>query len=310
MVKSRLNKGSLDPYSLNLYIYPMQWLNLIRWQNLTVMIYMMLMAGWVLHIHFSLNYIFLICCVIVTAAAGNIWNDLNDQLADNINKPEKVYIEVFIPKIHALLAFWILNGVAVFFSLILFFQSYPFVLVITLIAQILLFLYSLLFKRVVILGNLIISILAWMSFLLLILYAKDAGGINQKWVMHLGLLAFFTTWIREAVKDMQDAPGDREANYRTLSVVWPLIYSKIYIFLLIALYIGYVMYFALSNNWLTFFPARLIPYLLVLLIPPVLIVWRIIVAENPYDYKKTGNMIKIWMVIGISSTMLWKGIVF
>ncbi len=48
--------------------------------------------------------------------------------------------------------------------------------------------------------------------------------------MHLGLLAFFTTWIREAVKDMQDVTGDAEANYKTLSVIWPASYVKAYVF--------------------------------------------------------------------------------
>lgn len=235
---------------------------------------------------------------------------MNDQLADSINKPDKVYIEVFIPKIHALLAFWILNGVAVFFSLILLFQGYPFVWMITLIAQVLLFLYSLFFKRWPIVGNFTISLLAWMSFLLWILYAKDAEDINKRWVMHLALLAFFTTWIREAVKDIQDAPGDREANYRTLPVIWPVRYSKMYVLLLITLYLGYVTYYVLSNNWLAFFPARIIPYSLVLFIPAVWIVWKIILAEHTNEYKKTGNIIKLWMVIGISSTMLWKGIIF
>lgn len=288
----------------------MQWLNLIRWQNLSIMLFMMLMAGWVLHIPFSVNYVLLIGSVIITAAAGNIWNDLNDEKADRINKPQKLWIALHIPKIQALVAYWVLVVLAMFFSLILFFQGFSFVLIITLIAQVLLFLYSLIFKRLAIAGNLIVSILAWMSFLLLILYAKDTGEMNKRWVMHLGLLALFTTWIREAVKDMQDAPGDREANYRTLSVIWPVLYSKVYVLLLIALYLSYVTYYVLSNNWLTFFPARLIPYLLVLLIPPVLIIWRIIVAENPVEYKKTGNMIKLWMVIGIFSTILWIGIVF
>lgn len=288
----------------------MHWLNLIRWKNLTIMLCMMLMAGWVLHVPFSINYALLICSVLFTAAAGNIWNDLNDERADRINKPEKMWIGIHISKIKAVVSFGCLYAVAIFFSLILYRKGFSFVLVITLIAQVLLFLYSVIFKRLPIVGNLIISILAWLSFLLIILYGKDADEISKKWVMHLGMLAFFTTWIREAVKDMQDAPGDREAQYQTLPVIWPVMYSKIYVLFLSALYLCYVIYYVLLNNYLFFYPARLLPYLLVLLVPIGWIVWMVIMATNTDEYKKTGNVIKGWMVIGILSTILWKGNVF
>lgn len=271
---------------------------------------MLLMAGWVLHVPFSMNYVLLICSVLFTAAAGNLWNDLNDVKADRINKPEKMWIGTYIPKIHASAVFWFLNVVAIFFSFLLFLRGFAFVLVVVFIAQVLLFLYSVFFKRLAIVGNLIISILAWMSLLLIILYGKDAGEINKKWVMHVGLLAFFSTWIREAVKDIQDAPGDREANYRTLSVIKPIRFSKIYIILLSVLYLIYVTYYVLSNNYLSLFPTRLIPYLLVLFIPIVFVVWMLIMAKNTVEYKKLGNVIKCWMVIGILSTILWKGVIF
>lgn len=274
------------------------------------MLCMMLMAGWVLHIPFSFNYTLLICCVIASAAAGNIWNDLNDQKADLINKPQKIWIGLHIPKIHALTAYWVLVVWAILFSLILFFQGFSFVLVITMIAQISLFLYSIIFKRMAIAGNLIISILAWMSFLLLILYAKDAGEINKRWVIHMGLLAFFTTWIREAVKDMQDITGDREAGYRTWAVIKPLSYSKTYILLLATAYVSYVAYYILGNSWLIDFPERLIPYLIVLMIPVAWIIMKLLTAEIPEDFKRIATGIKIWMVAGILSTLLWKGIVF
>lgn len=288
----------------------MHWFNLIRWPNLVIMLCMMLIAGWVLHVSYSLNFFLLVACVIFTAAAGNVWNDINDLKADQINKPQRVWIGNVISKPHALLLYWLLNGLATLFSLFLFFQGYHIVLVITLLAQIILFLYSIFLKRIAVVGNFVISLLAWMSFLLLVLYHENASDISRRWVMHLGLLAFFTTWIREAVKDMQDVTGDAEANYKTLSVIWPASYVKAYVLLIITAYVSYVGYYFYSNSWLLTFSNRLIFYLSILILPVVWIAFKLLQAQSSEQFRQVGNFIKAWMIVGILSTFIWKGIVF
>ncbi len=293
-----------------LYFYSMHWFNLIRWPNLSIMLCMMLIASWVLHVSFSFNFFLLIACVLLTAAAGNVWNDINDLIADQINKPQRVWIGNVISKRHALLFYWLLNGLAMLFSLFLFFQRYHFVLVITLLAQILLFLYSILLKRIVVVGNFVISLLAWMSFLLLVLYHENASDISRRWVMHLGLLAFFTTWIREAIKDMQDVTGDAEANFKTLSVIWPASHVKAYVLLIIVAYLSYVGYYFFNNSWLVAFANRLIPYLIILIFPVFWIVYKLLQAQYSDQFRQVGNFIKAWMIVGMLSTLIWKGIVF
>lgn len=293
-----------------LYFYSMYWFKLIRWPNLVIMLCMMLIAGLVLHVSYFFSFFLLVACVIFTAAAGNVWNDLNDLTADQINKPQRVLIGNVINKTHSLLLYWLFNGLATLFSLFLFFQGFYSVLVITLLAQFLLFLYSIYLKRIAVVGNFVISLLAWMSFLLLVLYHENASDMSRRWVMHLGLLAFFTTWIREAVKDMQDVTGDKEANYKTLSVLWPASYVKAYIFLIITAYLSYVGYYFFSNSWLLSFSNRLIPYLIILILPVVWISYKLLQAQSSEQFSKVGNFIKAWMIAGMLSTFIWKGIVF
>ncbi|MCX7743219.1 MAG: UbiA family prenyltransferase [Flavobacteriales bacterium] len=288
----------------------MHWFNLIRWPNLIIILIMMLIGGWVLHILYSLNFILLVGSVICSAAAGNVWNDLNDLKADQINKPHRIWIEKKISIQHALLLYGLLNGLAIIFSLILFFQGFSSALIITLIAQILLFIYSILLKRLVVIGNFVISLLAWMSFLLLILYNKNASENSRQWVMHLGLLAFFTTWIREAIKDMQDVIGDREANYKTLPVIWPAARVKVYILFVIMAYLCYVGYYFINNFWLVTYANRLIPYIMILILPVFWIVFYLFQAQFNDQFRQLGNFIKVWMIFGMLSTLIWKGIIF
>ncbi len=80
--------------------------------------------------------------------------------------------------------------------------------------------------------------------------------------------------------------------------------------LIITAYVSYVGYYFYSNSWLLTFSNRLIFYLSILILPVVWIAFKLLQAQSSEQFRQVGNFIKAWMIVGILSTFIWKGIVF
>ena len=74
-------------------------LNLIRWQNLLLIILVQVLIKYALFDAFNvltkldtLNFSLLVLATVLIAASGNIINDIYDIETDTINKPDKVIV--------------------------------------------------------------------------------------------------------------------------------------------------------------------------------------------------------------------------
>ena len=179
----------------------------------------------------------------------------------------------------------------------------------------LLWFYSASYKRMLIVGNLIIAFCAAMVPLVVAMadigYAKVHGGDSDvtasvigyllyHWLGGFALFAFLTTWIREIIKDMQDQAGDRELECRTLPIVLGNTWTKAIVTVLIVLMISqlgwlwwYVLPFdrsfsCLSTRYLLF--GILIP-----LFCAAALLWS---ARIPSDYRTAQRLMKFIMFIG------------
>ena len=84
--------------------------------------------------------------------------------------------------------------------------------------------YSTHFKRAYLSGNLLISLLAALVILIVPLYEiipKPMANSENAFYIICGyaIFAFFTTFIREIVKDFEDTDGDRKMGYTTFAIV-------------------------------------------------------------------------------------------
>jgi len=300
------------------------YLTLIRWPNLLIMalIFAVLRYGFLVQLGFDvyLNTVWHILFVLATlliAAGGNAVNDAFDVKADAINKPEKQVVGVALSKETALFAgqALMLAGVGIglmvgYVNQIMTF-SYIYIL-----CAVLLWLYASTLKRKPIIGNLLIALLAAILVCTEIVFDllksltpenKEMHISGMQVILGVAAFAFITTLIRELIKDLQDIEGDRAAGYKTLPVTSGQYFPKILVIFLVMFTIAAVG----AMVWFTFAAGDYFSpvYLILFVIVPLLFVMmRIAAAGNRSDYGKLSAVMKLTMVAGILSIVVFTAV--
>ncbi|MEY3425046.1 MAG: hypothetical protein RL265_1778 [Bacteroidota bacterium] len=266
----------------------------------------------------GIDFFLLVFSTVLIAAAGNIINDYFDVKADRINRPEKLIITKHIKRRWAILVHWIFNGVAFTIALYLSakYQSLWFVFIHLLSINALWF-YSMLFKRKIIIGNIIVAGLTALVPLLVMIYFK-VGNSNsipysefnpESWrpiiddtIIYLYLLAafaFIQNFAREIVKDAQDVDGDKLIYVKSLPMAIgerkSLVLVGILLFILPVFYTGTAIY-NLNIGYLS----KTVPFLCASLINLFVVVW--IFSSKKSSLKLLNNLIKIAMLVGVLGT--------
>jgi 4-hydroxybenzoate polyprenyltransferase len=174
-------------------------------------------------------WLFMLASVLI-AAAANIQNDIFDIQVDRKNKPERVSLGKYISIRKAWIFYITFNLTALLLALLtkktvlpLFFTA----------VILLLFLYNKYLKKTILLGNILVSLMLALSMYSLFLIA-DAGQSTE--ITFYVFFAFLGGLLREFIKDIEDAPGDKEMNYRTFPVVYgfrkSIVFSRFLVLLL------------------------------------------------------------------------------
>lgn len=295
------------------------YLTFFRWKNLLmiVLIQLLIKYGLFQKFHLSsslddLNFIILILSTLFIAAAGYIINDLHDVKADLINKPGKVFVgnKISIKRTNRL--FVILNSIGLLLG---FYLSYHIdhnsFFIVYLIISLLLYRYSINLKKKLIIGNLIISLIVFLSLFIIVLFdlVPATNSYNRETQLEVSNIiliyssfAFAFTLIREIVKDLIDIEGDKKIKCKSIPIVYGTKKTKIVlvtlsiITLLSISYIAYIIY----NDY-----SYLSYYLLVLIGLPLLYFIFILSRSNSKeDFKKLSKLLKIIMLIGMISILL------
>jgi 4-hydroxybenzoate polyprenyltransferase len=263
----------------------------------------------------SLHFIFILLASLLIAAAGYIINDYFDINIDEVNKPEKMVVDKVINRRWAIGWHFMLSTTGLLFTIL----AVPFLqkwyLVFANFGCIaLLWFYSANLKKGLLLGNVVISLLtAWT--ILIIFFSKlnlaDAIGAGESShfkffrlaILYAGF-AFIISLIREAIKDMEDLPGDAKYGCRTMPVVWGLTATKVYVavwlVVLLAMLVVVQVYMLQFQWWLP------VAYSLVTLIFPLLVVlFRLKAAINSGDFHKLSTITKLVMFTGILSMIFF-----
>lgn len=153
----------------------LNFLNLIRWKNLLLIILTQLLIKYALFDAFNVDtrlddfgFALLVIATVCIAAAGNIINDIYDIETDTINKPNKVIIGKSISEQIAFNLFIILTivGVGVGFILSNMIDKSSFSAVFIIVSA-LLYVYASTLKQTLLVGNIVISFLVAMSILII-----------------------------------------------------------------------------------------------------------------------------------------------
>ncbi|WP_282124036.1 geranylgeranylglycerol-phosphate geranylgeranyltransferase [Algibacter mikhailovii] len=302
----------------------MNFLNLIRWKNVLMIILAQFLIKYTLLEPFGVNtsldtlgILLLILATICIAAAGNIINDINDVETDFINKPDKIIVGQAYSEKTAYTFYILLNliGVGTGFCLSHYVERPPFFILFVLISA-LLYVYATHLKRTFLIGNLLISVLVGMSILIVgifdLLPVMTASNRSMqmvffKVVFDYACFAFFINLLREISKDIEDIDGDYKAGMNTLPIVIGRERAKNVLTFLNFIPLVGIVFYLISNLYKEII---VVCYFLVLVIGPLLYISiKTYHAITKKDFHQISNIYKLVMLFGILSLLLYKYVI-
>jgi len=256
------------------------------------------------------DFAMLCTAIIFVTAAGNIINDIFDIKADFVNRRSRPLAQQRISIGNAYALYFTLNLLALFLIRNIAFRYQTLNLITIVFAIIvLLYLYSKYFKKIPLFGNILVSILVSLSFLLVIYieaFALSDQSISNTFrylILGYAALAFWANFNRELIKDVQDIKGDYAQGITTLPILLGKSRMNILIFistlfLIFALIIGVKVY--IQPNlvfvlYLTFGTC----------LPLIYGLYHIYQKELKTNYKLLSNLYKSVMLAGILSLILF-----
>ena len=302
-------------------------MRLVRWSNLLFLAALVwLMEKWVAvpvlnQAAFGEQlpwYILLLImsATVLIAAGGYVINDYFDVKIDRINRPDEVIVTRSVSKPAAMRLSLSLSGAGIACGIIVavLLRSLTLGMLFIVIPGLLWF-YSSSYKRLFMVGNLIIALLAALTPMIVAManvavlqlrYAAILPYIRLEhdlyaWIGGFALFAFLLTWIREIIKDMQDQMGDRELECHSMPVVWGELWTKIFVTALLVLtlaVIGHIWYHWLPFpiSWRSVSTRYIALGIVVPLIGVISLLWA---AKIPSDYKNCQQLVKFTMLLGM-----------
>lgn len=254
--------------------------------------------------------------MVLIAAGGYVVNDYFDVKIDRINRPDAVIVTQSISKPAAMRLSVSLSitgalcGIAAAWLL----RSMTLGIVFVLVPGLLWF-YSSSYKRLLLIGNLTIALLAGLTPMVVamanvaqlkLLYASILPYTTLEhdlyaWLGGFALFAFLLTWIREIIKDLQDQMGDRELECHTLPIVWGERWTKVFVTILFAGTLALIVWLWWSvlpfdRSW-TSLSTR---YIALGIVTPILCsLWLLWSAKISSDYKTCQQVVKFTMLLGM-----------
>ncbi|MCU0473858.1 MAG: geranylgeranylglycerol-phosphate geranylgeranyltransferase [Bacteroidales bacterium] len=320
-----------------------EFLILIRWQNLLIVILTMVMMryfviepllsgidvtlisspGEAVPMALQLpwyDFIILVAATVFITAGGYVINDYFDIKTDLLNRG-KVIVGTRIPRRQAMMWHNIFNilGVAAGFY-ISWKAGYIWMGILFLLVSGLLYFYSVSYKRQFIIGNILVAILTAIVPLLVILYEWPALyrfytvntaespvlGFLFYWVGSFALFAFLTTLSREIIKDIEDFEGDMAYGRNTIPVVIGIPASRVVAvsLIIVTLSMLYLVWHFFINDKIT-----LIYLSSVIVLPLLFVIYLVAIGRNKKQLHAASNIMKLIMLAGILYSAVVKAII-
>ncbi|MBR5854890.1 MAG: geranylgeranylglycerol-phosphate geranylgeranyltransferase [Paludibacteraceae bacterium] len=267
-----------------------------------------LMPWWVLTL--------LILSVVCIAAGGYVINDYFDVKIDRINRPDDMVVTRVISRDAAMHIFYALTAVGLGAGVAVAWWAYSWTLLFTyVIIPGLLWFYSASYKRMFLVGNLVVAFASAIVPLLVAIANADylhhlyqdaltyspIVGKLYVWTGGFAAFAFLLTWAREMVKDIEDIEGDCEMECRTVPIVWGEKNAKIFVTVLLMAIAALIAYMLLAilpfpHEWKSL-PTRYVLFgLIVPILCTIVLLWA---ANNRTELHRVQTIIKFTMFMGV-----------
>lgn len=260
---------------------------------------------------------------LLIAAAGYIINDYFDVKTDKINRPETVVVDVSIKRRWAMILHIIFSTAGLLLGAYLAIKCHNLKLLsFQILSIIFLWFYSTNFKKQLLVGNIVVSLLTATIPVMPMIYdfyfsvqVHDiAFELFKPLLKPLVIItfgyagfAFLTSFAREVIKDMEDYKGDVQTGCKTMPIVWGIITSKVVTFFTIVITMGLLLiagikFFSLQQLIAVYYIGALI------LLPLTVLLIQIIRAKTSKDFKMASLLLKFIMLFGIAFTLIIKNI--
>lgn len=296
------------------------FLRLIRIENLVFIAGIQLLIKYALLVPFGVDmalsgfhFALLVIATVSLAAAGYIINDIQDGIADQINKPKKVALTQSISEKAAYNYFIGFNvlGVGIGFYLSNYIDR-PALVAFFIGISALLYIYSTFLKYILVVKNLTISLLAALVLvavgifdLMPALTETNQNGLQIMFLIILdyAIFAFLLTFLREIVKDIQDMDGDKNADLKTLPIVLGVRRTVSISFVLGLLSIVGVLYYV--YQYLYKHPIAILYFLLLVIAPLMVFSIALWSRKTHQEFGQLATLLKVIMALGILSMALY-----
>ena len=313
------------------------FLRLVRWPNLVFIVITQYLFYYLVTVSVFNSYnsspaltqtLFwlIVLSSVFIAAAGYIINDYFDLNIDRVNKPDKLVVEKIIKRRWAIIWHLILSLIGFVISVWVCFKIIDWhtmvVAAINFLCVIVLWLYSTIYKRKLLVGNILISLLtAWTILILYLInmrswfmikilyqtkhnYEMASTKLFKYAIVYAGF-AFIISLIREVIKDMEDMEGDEKYGCKTMPIVWGIPASKVFTAVWLIVLIGILIilqFYAMHLGWwwsVVYCSAAII-------LPLLWILQKLYKAQAVKDYHQLSTAVKLVMLAGILSMIFFK----
>jgi 4-hydroxybenzoate polyprenyltransferase len=250
----------------------------------------LLEAGWWRDDGMLNRMFFLMGATLFSAAGGYIINDYYDVKIDILNKPSRVVVGKLVSRRKAMIAHLLLF----FGAVVLGFMAGKKIMWVVFFCSSWLWLYSNRLKRLPFIGNLSIALLTATALYLPGLLVEARTG----YLLLFAAFAFWSTLIREIIKDMEDMRGDQRHGCRTLPIVFGIPFTRKVLYFCGVLFLANLALATLSLPpvW---------TYCMPLLAVPLYLIYRDLNrADTQLAFRKLSAKVKILMLAGTLSLLL------
>lgn len=229
----------------------------------------------------------------LTAAAGNIINDIYDVETDKISHPDRVLVLGDLTKNEAWYEYLFFN----FSSLLIAAYQSPILLIIIIITIGLLFIYSSHLKRLPLIGNFVIALITSLAFI----YGGIAADNVQAAVIP-AIFALLINLIREIIKDIQDIEGDSKLNFKTFPIRFGINISKQLILSITIALILFTIYPFITNYY------KIEYFILVMIIVNPILIYslKLLYDKSDKSISTVSRLLKFDMIMGLLAIYLGK----
>ena len=259
--------------------------------------------------------VLLVLSVVCVAAGGYVINDYFDVKIDRINRPDDLVVTRVVSRDAAMRLFQVLTAVGIVAGLAVAWWARSWnLLFIYVVIPGLLWFYSSSYKRMFLIGNLIVAFISALVPLLIAMVNADhlrflyheslvytpIVGQLYVWLGGFALFCMLLTLSREVVKDMEDVEGDRELECRTMPIVWGEKVSKIVVTIVLLATIALIAYLAwfvlpFPMEWATFTGRFIIFGLMVPMLCVLVLLWS---ARSKRELHMVQQVLKFAMFLG------------